>query len=196
MVSPKLNLIYVIAFQIICIHSTSKMASTLKLAGRHGSPAKWNPSHYVPLNYPMLMYLPVMFWFCYWTACQQWLISNGQRLLMGFISIKQIKCVAAQFLMEARVWYVILGKSYRSGIVYISTACVDMSQLFIDHGNQMARSLELWALWACSASVEKKRFGGRTVPDIAIYGKYFQLGTRWVALVWTLQINIWLLSTS
>lgn len=53
-----------------------------------------------PLNNPMmLMYLPACF--SHWTACQQRPISEA---FCPIFSIKQIKCVAAQSLLEGHTW--------------------------------------------------------------------------------------------
>lgn len=47
--------------------------------------------------------IKIVLWFYHWTSCQQRLISKCLRIVPPFVSIKQIKCVAKQSLMEAHI---------------------------------------------------------------------------------------------
>lgn len=128
------------------------------------------------LNYSMMLrYLPVAFWFCHWTSCQQRLISEGQRFLPHF-SVNQICCYPI-LNGSAYVKYVTLEKSHHSGIVYIV--------FFIDHvahwWDHKIRDL----LSLCREEQIHWQISGSVLDSHLL--QYYLPGMHWVALLWTLQ---------
>lgn len=93
--------------------------------------------------------IKIVLWFYHWTSCQQRLISKGLRIVPPLVSIKQIKCVAKQSLMEAHIGSTTWNPIAQGLFIQLF--------FFIYHGSVT------WEMTSasCSASATKKRFSGR-----------------------------------
>lgn len=138
-------------------------------------------------NKPMtLMYRPIVFWFCHWTAFQQRLISKGHshEIFALIFLVKQFKCVATYSLMEVHTWSTPWsGNPTHQGLFIFHLVVIRRSFLDTD---KIAKTMLYWV------SEEKKRVGSKFW---GLYGTwlFMVILPDWdtlIDLLWTLQIPI------